>query len=483
MPMKSYWQSYIGGSWTDSASGRRIVVEDPATAEPIAEIARAEAADVDRAVQMARACVESRALVDMRPGNRSRMLLEVATYLRQRIEEVGRILTLESGIQLDAGKAQVEATARYFEYYGGLADKIEGRYIPLGQDFLDYTIPEPHGVCAHIIPWNFPLELAARGLGPALAAGNAVVVKSPELDPLAMTYIAQACEAAGFPPGAVNIICGYGHDAGAALTAHPGVDHIVFTGSVATGKVILHAAAERLVPTVVELGGKSAGIVLPDADLEQVAESVKWGIFYFAGQVCSAQSRLLVHRSIYDRTVARLKSVVDTLTMGPGLENHFLTPVISAQQLAHVQALVAVGLKEGAVAVTGGHRAPGYDGHYMQPTLLADVTPAMQVMREEIFGPVLSICIFDTIEEAIRIANGTRYGLCAGLYTKDLDKAHWIAARLVAGQVYVNQWFAGGIETPFGGVRESGFGREKGQEAINSYIRTKNVGVRIVGVD
>jgi len=482
MAIKSYWQNYIGGKFVDSASGKRIAIEDPATGQQIAEIARAEAADVDRAVQAARACVESRALVDVRPGKRLRMLNEVAAHLRRRIDEIAPVLTLESGIQLDEAKDEVEVTARYFEYYAGLADKIEGRAIPLGKDFVDYTIPEPHGVSAHIIPWNFPPELAARGLGPALAVGNAVVVKSPELDPLAMTYIAEACDAAGFPAGAVNIIAGYGHDAGNALTAHPGVDQIVFTGSVVTGKAIMHAAAERLIPAVVELGGKSAGIVLPDADLEQVAHSVKWGIFYFAGQVCSAQSRLLVHRSIYDRTVERLRKVVDSLTIGPGMDNHFLTPVISAQQLGRVESLVESGLKAGARAVTGGGRVnrPGY---FMQPTLLADVRPDMAVMQEEIFGPVLCIQSFDTIEQAIAIANGTKYGLCAGVYTKDIDRAHWIATRLVAGQVYVNQWFAGGIETPFGGVRQSGFGREKGQEAVSSYIRTKNVGIKIVAPD
>ncbi|HEY6482985.1 MAG TPA: aldehyde dehydrogenase family protein [Steroidobacteraceae bacterium] len=478
--MKSYWQNYIGGKWLDGVNGGRIAIEDPATAAPFAQIARAEPVDVDRAVQAARECVESRALLDLRPAKRSRMLLEVAAYLRERAAEIGRVLTLESGIQLEEGRAEIESTARYFEYYGGLADKIEGRYIPLGADFVDYTIPEPYGVSAHIVPWNFPPDIAARGMAPALAAGNAVVIKSPELDPLAVTYLAQACEAAGFPPGAVNIVCGYGHDAGAALANHPGVDQIVFTGSVATGRAVAIAAAQRLIPAVLELGGKSAGIVLPDADLEQVAESVKWGIFYFAGQVCSAQSRLLVHRSIHDRTVQRLRDVVAQLSIGPGVENHFLTPVICAQQLARVQELVSSGVAQGATAATGGSRAEGYPGYVMQPTLLVDAAPGMRVMREEIFGPVLSICVFDTLEEAVCIANGTNFGLCAGVYTKDLDKAHWLAARLVAGQVFINQWFVGGVETPFGGSRQSGIGREKGQEAIRSYIRTKNVGMRIV---
>jgi aldehyde dehydrogenase (NAD+) len=482
MAVKSYWQNYIGGQWVDGAGGR-IVVEDPATAQPIAEIARADAADVDRAVQAARACVESGALTDLRPGVRGRMLMKVGAELRRRADEIAPVLTHESGIQYDEALDEVEVTARYFEYYAGLTDKIEGRYIPLGKGLVDYTIPEPHGVSAHIIPWNFPPELAARGMGPALAVGNAVVVKSPELDPLAMTFIAEACEVAGFPPGAVNILAGYGHDCGAALTSHPGVDQVVFTGSVQTGRAVAMAAAQRLIPAVVELGGKSAGIVLPDADLKQVVSSVKSGIFYFAGQVCSAQSRLLVPRSRHDEIVGELSKMVQTLSIGPGIDNHFLTPVISARQLSRVEELVQSGFAEGAHAVTGGGRAQGLAGHFMQPTLLVNVKPGMRVMQEEIFGPVLSIYQYDTVEEAIRVANGTQYGLCAGIFTKDLDRAHSIARRLVAGQVYINQWFAGGIETPFGGVRNSGYGREKGQEAVLSYIRTKNVGVRIVDPD
>lgn len=480
MAIKSYWQNYIGGKWVDAADGRRIVIEDPATAQPIAEVARADVADVDRAVRAARKCVESRELVDMRPGKRGRMLLAVASELRRRAKEMAEVLTLESGIQWEEALDEADVTARYFEYYGGLADKIEGRYIPLGKDFVDYTIPEPHGVSAHIIPWNFPPELAARGLGPALAVGNAVVVKSPELDPLAMTFIAEACEVAGFPPGAVNIIAGYGHDCGAALTAHPDVDQVVFTGSVETGRAVALAAAQRLIPAVVELGGKSAGIVLPDADLNQIVNSVKSGIYYFAGQVCSAQSRLLVPAKQHDEIVDKLSTMAKGLSIGPGIDNHFLTPVISAKQLGRVEELVQSGFAQGAKAAVGGKRAPGLKGYFMEPTILVNAKPEMRIMQEEIFGPVLSVYKYESVEDAIRVANGTKYGLCAGVFTKDIDKAHWIASRLVAGQVYINQWFAGGIETPFGGVRNSGYGREKGQEAVNSYIRTKNVGVRIV---
>ena len=476
--MKSYWQSFIDGKWVDGDRGERIAIEDPATGQPFAEIARASAKDVDRAVCAARRCADSRALIDMPPAKRSQMLFRVAQHLRSCVTEIGQLLTLESGIQRDAGVDQVLATARYFEYYGGMADKLEGRCIPLGRDYLDYTTPEPHGVSAHIIPWNFPLELAARGIAPALAAGNAVVVKSPELDPLAVTALAEACEVAGFPPGAINVLCGIGRDAGAALSSHPGIDQIVFTGGVATGKAILHAASERFIPAVVELGGKSAGVVLPGADLRDVKQSVRVGIFYFAGQVCSALSRLIVHRSIYADVVGAIEADLGAPSMGPGIDNHYLTPLISAAHLTRVRAMVASGAEQGA-AVIEGQQSVGARGHFMRPTLLVDTTPDMHVMQEEIFGPVLSICPFEDEEAAVQIANGTRYGLCAGVFTRDLNEAHRLARRLHAGQIFVNEWFAGGIETPFGGVKQSGYGREKGQEAILNYIRTKNVAIRI----
>ena len=477
--MKSYWQGFIDGQWVDGDRGERIAIEDPATGHPFAEVARASPKDVDRAVSAARRCADSRTLIDMAPATRSQMLFRVAEYLRARATEIGHLLTLESGIQRDAGLDQVLATSRYFEYYGGMADKLEGRCIPLGRNYLDYTTAEPHGVSAHIVPWNFPLELAARGVAPALAAGNAVVVKSPELDPLAITVLAEACDAAGFPPGAINVLCGIGREAGAALSSHPGIDQIVFTGGVVTGKAILHAASDRLIPAVIELGGKSAAVVLPGADLRDVRASVKAGIFYFGGQICSALSRLIVHRSSYAEVVGAIEADLGALTMGPGIDNHYLTPLISAAHLMRVRAMVTTGAEQGAKVIEGPQTVGAGGGHFMPPTLLINTTPDMRVMQEEIFGPVLSICPFETEEEAVQIANGTHYGLCAGVFTRDLNEAHRLARRLHAGQVFVNEWFAGGIETPFGGVKQSGYGREKGQEAILNYIRTKNVAIRM----
>jgi aldehyde dehydrogenase (NAD+) len=277
----------------------------------------------------------------------------------------------------------------------------------------------------------------------------------------------------------VNIICGYGHEAGAALVRHPGVDHIVFTGSVPTGKSILHAAADRVVPCVMELGGKSAAIIYPDADLEQVIASTKLGIFYNSGQVCSAMSRVLVQACIHDEVVDRLKAMTQNLSIGPGIDNHDVTPLISAAQLERVETFCRSGLAAGAVAILGGSRVKDSNGYFMQPTLFTQVTPAMSIAREEIFGPALSLLTFDSAEEAIAMANGTDYGLVAGVFTQDLDRALWTADRLVAGQVYVNEWFAGGIETPFGGTKRSGYGREKGQEALLNYVQSKNIAIRL----
>ncbi|MDP6342828.1 MAG: aldehyde dehydrogenase family protein, partial [Alphaproteobacteria bacterium] len=377
------------------------------------------------------------------------------------------------------GRNEAMACARYFTYYGGAADKLEGRMIPLGAGYVDYTVPAPFGVSAQVVPWNFPLQIGARSVACAIATGNAVVVKSPELSPLSLCKLAEAIDQVGLPKGFFNLICGYGHDCGGALVAHGDVDHIVFTGSLATGRSILRAAAERVIPSVMELGGKSAGIVYADADLEQAAASTAIGIFTHAGQVCSAQSRLLVHRRVHDEVVDRLVERARALRLGPGIDGADLTPLISAPQLDKVEGYCLAASQAGADAATGGRRDDGLPGHFMAATVFTGVTPDMAMAREEVFGPVLAVLPFEDEDEAIRIANGTDYGLCAGVYTKDLEKAHWTADRLSAGQVFVNEWFAGGIETPFGGMKRSGIGREKGQEALLNYVQTKNVAVKL----
>jgi len=473
------WRHYIDGEWTPGAAGESIDVLDPATGRHLARAARADRDDVDRAVQAAHQCVAARRLTDMVPADRGRALIEVAFALRRRAVQVSQLLTLDSGKPVSQARAEVEASARYFEYYGGQADKLEGRYIPIGAGVVDYTIPEPHGVSAHVVPWNFPLEMTARSLAPALAAGNAVVVKVPELDPLAPLLLGELFAGTALPRGAVNLVCGYGKDAGHALVRHPLVDHLVFTGSVATGRDILHAAADRIVPTVMELGGKSAGVVFADADIDRVVSSTRWGIFYNSGQSCNAMSRLLVHRSVHDEVIDKLAAMTNTLTVGPGIDEAEITPVISARHLDQIDAFCRRAAGEGALAVTGGRRRAESRGYFMPPTVFAGVRPEHEIAREEVFGPVLAVLPFDDDEQGIELANGTEYGLAAGVFTRDLDRAHRAAARLKAGQIYVNEWFTGGVETPFGGVKRSGFGREKGQEALFNYVQSKNVGIRL----
>ena len=475
--MKDYWQNYIGGRWVDGSGGERITVMDPATDKPLTEAALATAADADWAVAAARKCVASRALIDMRPMDRGRMIVDMGRKLREWKEEIATLIAMDAGKRISEARGEIEGSARYFEFYGGMAEKIEGRYIPLGDGYVDYVVPYPYGVSAHIIPWNFPNNMIARSLSAALAAGNACVVKAAELAPTSAYVFAELAEEVGFPEGAVNILCGYGTEAGAALACHRDVDQIVFTGSVATGKKIAHAAAENLIPAVLELGGKSPGIVLPDADMDNVIANAQAGIFLNAGQCCDAMSRLVVQDSVYDEVVDRLASMANSLSVGPGMEDADIAPLISADQLTRVDNYAQIGVQQGARAAAGGRKLER-DGYFMAPTILADVTPDARVNREEIFGPVLSVLRFGDVTEALEIANGTDYGLAAVVFTNDLDTAIWCTERLDAGQVHVNEWGVGGVETPFGGFKNSGIGREKGVEALSSYYQSKNVGYR-----
>lgn len=479
--MPKRWLNYIDGRWTESQSGDVIPVEDPSTGEHLADIARAGAAEVDAAVDAARRAFASRVLVDMRPSDRGALMFEVARHLKEMSEEIAVVDCLENGKPIHTARNEPMAAVRYFTYYGGLADKLEGISIPLGRDYVDYTVCTPHGVSAQIVPWNFPLQLAARSIACAIATANTVVLKTPELSPLACTYLAEACDRAGVPDGVVNIICGYGDEAGAPLVAHGDIDHIVFTGSVATGQSILRAAAERVIPSVMELGGKSAAIVFEDSDIDQVVASMTAGIFTHAGQICSAASRLVVHRSVHDQVVDKIAERVSRFAIGPAIQGPDLGPVISGPQLTKIAGFVQRASSAGATLITGGKRVGYLPGHFMEPTIVTDVAPDSEIVQNEVFGPVLVVQSFDEPEQAIALANGTEFGLCAGVHTNDLRLAHWAADRLVAGQVFVNEWFAGGVETPFGGTKRSGFGREKGQEALLNYVQTKNIAIRVGG--
>lgn len=479
--IRPYWPNFIDGQWSDGGAGR-ITVDDPATGEALAEHACADAGDIDRAVAAARRCHETGVLTRMRPVERSRLVRGIGTHLLSRIDEIAPLLTREAGKPLWEARLEVEGAARYFEYYGALAESMDGRSIPLGDAYYDFTSSEPYGVSAQIIPWNYPIEMTARSVAPALAAGNTCVVKTPELDPLTNRFIAEAALAVGLPAGALNLLCGLGPVAGAALASHPGIDQVVFTGSVATGIAVATAAARNVVPCVLELGGKSAAIVYEDADLEQVVSSVRWGTFFHAGQACSAMSRLLVHRSRHDEVLQAVSAMAQELSVGPGLERATfganMGALISRRQRDKVAAMTAQAIADGARPTTGGHALP-VAGCFFQPTVLADVTPGMAIAREEVFGPVLAVSRFDTEAEAIAMANGTDYGLVAGVFTAQVDCALRTARQLRAGQVFVNEWFAGGVETPFGGVGKSGYGREKGREALANYVRTKNIAIAL----
>ncbi len=479
--MSDNWLNWIDGEWTEGGAGR-LVVEDPATGEPVYEHACADAGDVERAVNSARACVESGSLSRMRPIERGRLVQEMGRWLAERTEVIAKTLTSEQGKPLWEARNEVDGACRYFEYYGNQAAFVEGRSIPLGAEYLDYTTLEPYGVSAQIIPWNFPLEVAARSIAAGLATGNACVVKTSELTPCASNFFAQAAEAVGLPHGSLHVLTGFGPDAGAALVSHPNVNQVVFTGSVATGQSIAAAAARTVVPCVLELGGKSAAIVFDDADLDAFETDVRRGIFVNAGQICSALSRVVAHGSIYDELVERMVGVAESLSLGSGLElsepGPNMGPMISAKQRDRAVGMVAEAERDGVLVVSGGRR-PNRPGHFMEPTVLGRVEPAMRVAQEEIFGPVVSVLRFREEWEAIRTANGTEYGLVAGVFTRDLDRATRTARGLKAGQVFVNEWFAGGVETPFGGFGKSGYGREKGQEALMNYVQTKNVAIRI----
>ncbi len=479
--IKPYWKNYINGAWVDGKAGWLDVL-NPATNETIAKQALGDLDDVDCAVQAAHHLHQDGSFSNLRPVERARLVQAMGHYLLKHTEDIAHTLTLEQGKPLWEAKIEVEGAARYFEYYGNQAETLEGRSIPLGGGYFDFTSYEPFGVSAQIIPWNYPLEMIARSLSAALVTGNACVIKSPELTPLSAACFAQAGEAVGLPNGAINILCGMGAIAGAGLAAHPKVNQIVFTGSVATGQAIATAAANNIVPCVLELGGKSAAIVHADANLDAFENDIRWGIFFNAGQVCSAMSRVLVHESRMDELVERAANIASSLSVGPGIERtefgDNMGAMVSLKQRDRAVDMVKQAVYNGANIISGGH-ALNTPGAFMEPTVLTNLTPDMDIAQEEVFGPVLSVFSFKDEADAIDIANSTQYGLVGGVFTKDIDKAMRAAKNIKAGQVFVNEWYAGGVETPFGGYAKSGYGREKGREALMNYVQTKNVAIKL----
>lgn len=473
----------IGGEWLEASDGGWFENVDPSTGKVMGEIARGSREDVDKAVRAARTAFEDRSWRALPTSKRSQLLFRLAQLIRDHAEELAELETLDTGKALSVTRTDVQIAARYYEYYGGFADKIQGETIPVTADHLNYTLREPRGVCAIIVPWNFPIQTSSRGLAPALAAGNAVVMKPAEEACLTPLRLGELALEVGFPPGIVNVVTGIGEEAGAALASHADINHVTFTGSVETGILVSKAAAENVVPVVLELGGKGPNIIFEDADLEKALQTASRAAFRVTGQSCSSGSRLIIREAIAASFVARLAEHAEQLRVGPGQENPDLGPLISRRQYERVTNYIDIGRQEGAQLVTGGGRPADprlRDGFFVAPTIFQSVDPNMRIFQEEIFGPVLSVTTFSDEEEAITLANNSEYGLVAGVWTENLGRAHRVARELQAGNVYVNNWASGvGQATPFGGYRKSGIGREKGLETFHHYTQLKAVSVYI----
>ena len=468
---------FINGERAWARSGATFDAIDPATAEAFATVAHGDEGDVDRAVAAARAAFEG-GWAGLPPVRRVRILNRLAMLLRERSRELAELESLDVGKPLRQAEEDVAAAAGYFEFFAGVADKVFGSSIPLGKGFVDFTLREPLGISAQIVPWNYPLRLASRGTAPALACGNAVVAKPAAEAGLSVIRLAELAIEAGLPPGVFNVVTG-GRETGAALASHPGINHITFTGSVPTGIAIMKAAADNVVPVTLELGGKSPNIVFADADLERAAVSAATTLMQNAAQTCTAPTRLLLEDSAHDRFVELLARRIGTIRLGRGLDNPDMGPVVSERQMQRVLGYIAAGTKDGATALTGGRRSAHADlarGYFIEPTLLDRVMPGTALEQEEIFGPVLTVTTFGSIDEAIAMANGTPYGLVTGIWTRDLGKALTLATAIKSGQVRVNAYSVeGSIGLPFGGYKRSGFGREQGVEALANYTQIKNV--------
>ena len=471
---------FINNEWRPASSGKTMDVINPATEDVCATVASADSDDLNAAVDAARKAL-SGPWGQMSARERGRLVRKIGERLMERADEVSRLETLHNGKPImESRQIEIPAAAECFEYYGGWSDKVMGETIPVKGNYLNYTLREPLGVCAAIVPWNFPLLIAVWKIAPALATGNTIIVKPASQTPLTALALGEIALEVGLPPGVLNVLTGPGAKLGQAIVEHPGIDKIAFTGDTSTGKNIMKGAADTLKKITLELGGKSPNIVLPDADIESAIRGATIGIFYGKGEVCAAGSRLLVDRSIKDEFIDKLAARTKKMVAGDPMDPKTRFGALSSKkQMDTVMRYVESAKKEGATLVAGGERADigTGKGYFYKPTVFADVTPEMTISREEIFGPVLAAIEFADLDEAIARANDSPYGLAAGVWTKDVKKAHYVARKLQAGTVWINTYNIYDTAAPFGGYKQSGFGREMSAHALEHYTQVKSVWV------